>query len=73
MSEDSKSVKEFMKTLRNQIFTIIIVGAFTAMTGNLIFIYSINDTIESMRMKQGELKEEIKELKTEILNIYKNE
>ena len=67
-----QSVEELIKSARKQIISIVVGGIISAFTINLIFIFSINATIEELREYKNLQKQEIKEMRGEILYLLKN-
>lgn len=65
------NIPVFIKDLKKQIYTLIIGFIGSAVVTNVVFITSINDKLYNMQIENTELKEDIKDLKNEILNIYK--
>ena len=68
-----QSVEELIKSARKQIISIVVGGIISAFTINLIFIFSINATIEELREYKNLQKQEIKEMRGEILYLLKNQ
>ena len=68
-----QSVEELIKSARKQIISIVVGGIISAFTINLIFIFSINATIEELREYKNLQKQEIKEMRREILYLLKNQ
>ena len=65
-------VEGLIKSARKQIISIVVGGIISAFTINLIFIFSINATIEELREYKNLQKQEIKEMRGEILYLLKN-
>lgn len=68
-----QSVEDLIKSARKQIISIVVGGIISAFTINLIFIFSINATIEELREYKNLQKQEIKEMRGEILYLLKNQ
>lgn len=68
-----QSVEELIISARKQIISIVVGGIISAFTINLIFIFSINATIEELREYKNLQKQEIKEMRGEILYLLKNQ
>lgn len=69
---ESDNIELLIKSVRKQIISIVVGGIISAFTINLIFIFSINNTIEELRGYKKEQKKELKEVRKEIFNLHKN-
>tara|TARA_R110000823_G_scaffold189264_2_gene321143 strand:- start:1805 stop:2026 length:222 start_codon:yes stop_codon:yes gene_type:complete len=69
MADDN--IELLIKSVRKQIIAIVVGGIISAFTINLIFIFSINNTIEELREYKREQQKENKELRRDIFNLHK--
>ena len=60
------NIEQLIITARKQIISIVVGGIISAFTINLIFIFSINATIEELREYKNLHKQEIKEIRRDI-------
>ena len=65
------NIEQLIITARKQIISIVVGGIISAFTINLIFIFSINATIEELREYKNLHKQEIKEIRRDIF-LFKN-
>ena len=65
------NIELLIKSVRKQIIAIVVGGIISAFTINLIFIFSINNTIEELREYKREQQQENKELRRDIFNLHK--
>jgi len=65
------NIELLIKSVRKQIIAIVVGGIISAFTINLIFIFSINNTIEELREYKREQQKENKELRRDIFNLHK--
>lgn len=68
---DNDTIEQLIKTVRKQVISIVVGGIISAFTINLIFIFSINNTIEELREYKREQQKENKELRRDIFNLNK--
>ena len=68
---ENDSIEQLIKTVRKQVISIVVGGIISAFTINLIFIFSINNTIEELRGYKKEQQKELKELRRDIFNLHK--
>ena len=68
---DNDTIEQLIKTVRKQVISIVVGGIISAFTINLIFIFSINNTIEELRGYKKEQQKELKELRRDIFNLHK--
>jgi hypothetical protein len=66
------SVEDLIISARKQIIAIVVGGIISAFTINLIFIFSINATIEELRGYKVEQQNELKEIRRDIFNLHKD-
>ena len=65
------NIEQLIITARKQIISIVVGGIISAFTINLIFIFSINATIEELREYKNLHKQEIKEIRRDLF-LFKN-
>jgi uncharacterized membrane protein (DUF106 family) len=68
---DNDTIEQLIKTVRKQVISIVVGGIISAFTINLIFIFSINNTIEELRGYKKEQQKELKELRRDIFTFHK--
>ena len=68
---DNDTIEQLIKTVRKQVISIVVGGIISAFTINLIFIFSINNTIEELRGYKKEQQKELKELRRDIFTLHK--
>lgn len=72
MSEETTIITDLIKAVRKQVIVLVVGGILSAFTINLIFIFSINDTIEELREYKKDSAKAIEKMQNELIEFYKN-